>query len=123
VAVTSQGAAKLFVNDDWGCSRTYEQDDGRAVDVPVRHPKDLPPCDILKADAEGVELEVFEHYPHLDGVRVAIYEWHRHEHRDRIGPICEAAGLRRARFYASPFETEGTKPEASPCGVAVWVRP
>jgi len=39
----------------------------------------LPPCEILKADCEGCELEILRGYRHLDGVRAIMLEWHRAE--------------------------------------------
>jgi len=40
---------------------------------------DLPPCEILKCDAEGAELPLLRSYRHLDGVRAVMLEWHRAE--------------------------------------------
>ena len=37
----------------------------------------LPPCDILKVDTEGCELEILRCYPHLKSVRAVMLEWHR----------------------------------------------
>ena len=52
-----------------------QRDDG--VMVSTMCATDLPACDVLKCDAEGVELDILRAYPHLDGVRVVILEWHR----------------------------------------------
>jgi FkbM family methyltransferase len=40
---------------------------------------DLPPCDILKIDTEGCEVEILETYPYLSGVKALMLEWHRDE--------------------------------------------
>jgi FkbM family methyltransferase len=39
----------------------------------------LPPCEILKCDAEGSELPLLRSYPHLSGVKAVMLEWHRTE--------------------------------------------
>jgi FkbM family methyltransferase len=49
------------------------------VDVPTVSADTLPPCEILKADCEGCELEILRAYPHLGGVRAIMLEWHRDE--------------------------------------------
>ena len=36
----------------------------------------LPPCDILKVDAEGAELEILEAYPHLNRCSLVLLEAH-----------------------------------------------
>ncbi len=52
---------------------------GHGVMVPTMRARDLPPCDIFKADTEGCEVELLRDYPHLDGVTAVMVEWHRIE--------------------------------------------
>ncbi len=54
-----------------------QRDEG--VMVPTMCATELPPCDVLKCDAEGVELDILRSYPHLSGVRAMMLEWHRLE--------------------------------------------
>jgi FkbM family methyltransferase len=90
-AVTAGGVALFEEHDNWGSSRTHGVTSG--VMVPVRHPKYLPAADILKCDAEGVDLEVFQHYPHWASVKIALFEWHEDAHRIGMFDICRQAGL------------------------------
>jgi FkbM family methyltransferase len=109
VAVTVDPAPILEVRDDWGSVNTYKAAAG--VRVPALHPRELPAADVLKVDAEGVEPEIFEHYPHLGGVKIAIFEWHCDEHHKALDVLCRAAGLGQHRAVGIPGQ-----------GVAVWVR-
>lgn len=86
---------------DWGALQTHSV--GSGIAVQAVHPKDLPPCDILKCDAEGIEPDLFKNYPHLSSVKVAIYEWHTKDHRIELGKICQAAGLRCVRDDNGPW--------------------
>ena len=43
------------------------------------HASTLPPCDILKIDTEGCELDILRAFDHLATVRVLMVEWHRQE--------------------------------------------
>jgi FkbM family methyltransferase len=45
--------------------------------LPTVHPRDLPPCDVLKLDCEGAELEIIENYPHLSACCIVLVEIHR----------------------------------------------
>ena len=60
----------------------------------------LPPCDVLKVDTEGSEVEIVSGYRHLDKVRALLIE--PHPVRGDVGAqvkqleaLAEAAGLRR----------------------------
>jgi FkbM family methyltransferase len=108
LAVTTDPAPILSIREDWGSCSVYETNEGR----PVKsiHPARLPKVDVLKIDAEGVEPEILEHYPYLSSLKELIYEFHHIEHRDRIRPMCEAAGLRQVRE-----DRDGTY------GTAIWV--
>lgn len=46
------------------------------TEVPAVAAETLPPCELLKVDTEGCEREILEHYPHMDGVKVLMAEWH-----------------------------------------------
>jgi len=54
---------------------------------------DLPPCDILKCDTAGTEVDVFETYPHLAGVKCVLVECHSDEAFRKVQAICTANGL------------------------------
>jgi FkbM family methyltransferase len=99
-AVTVQPTATLSVGahdtlDNWGARTIQGVAGGEAV--AVLHPRDLPPCDILKCDAEGVEPEVLESYPHLAGVKAILYEFHNAVHRAGLAEFCRLAGFRCLR--------------------------
>ena len=103
-----------------GCSHTKasssllpdEDAMGEPVRVPAVHPRDLPPCDAFKCDAEGVEGEIIEHYPHWAGVKVLQLEWHEHEHREAAYALAAREGLTLAKNDCGMSQQ----------GVGVWVR-
>jgi FkbM family methyltransferase len=69
------------------------------VDVPAVDASELPPCDVLKIDCEGGELEVLGGYKHLKGVKVLITEAHAvggdvQGQAAAIRMAAESAGLR-----------------------------
>lgn len=97
VAVTTESSARLYIGGDWGWSSTKQglnPHEEHFVEVPVLHPHDLPPCDVLKVDAEGVELEIFENYAHWPGVKICMFEWHIENHRPLLEEILQAEGFR-----------------------------
>jgi len=55
--------------------REEQRDDGGTW-VTTCPSRMLPPCDILKIDTEGCEVEILENYPHLAGVTCVMLEWH-----------------------------------------------
>jgi FkbM family methyltransferase len=120
MAVTVQSTAKLSVGeydsmDNWGARTVHGMTTGQSV--AVLHPCDLPPCDLLKIDAEGVEPEIVENYPHLDGVQVLLYEFHNAEHRKQLRTFCERAGFRQLR------EVQAGSHNAFMCwGPSIWIR-
>ncbi len=71
------------------------------VDVPTIDATELPPCDVLKVDTEGAEVDILTGYRHLSTVKILLVEAHpvggdlQGEIR-RIIEIAEAAGLRQA---------------------------
>jgi hypothetical protein len=97
--------------DNWGGWHTHGVTQG--LRVPGLHPRDLPAADVLKCDNEGAGHEVFEHYPHWGGVRVALYESHHERERDVMRACCEKAGLVRVKGH-----DDGRYQD-----VCVWVRP
>ena len=97
---------------DWGSSRTYGQSEG--VTVPAIHPRDLPACDCLKVDAEGVEAEIFGHYQHFAAVKVVCVEYHEDRFRRLIMSTLDRAGLVMRRGNPEPN---------TPVDTQVWVRP
>ena len=46
------------------------------TDVPALEASELAPCDVLKIDTEGCEVEILECYPHLAGVKALLVEPH-----------------------------------------------
>lgn len=59
-------------------------------------PSMLPPCDVMKIDTEGCELEILRAYQWLGGVRVLALEWHRKTEIPALISVCHEAGLRLA---------------------------
>jgi FkbM family methyltransferase len=53
----------------------------------------LPRAEVLKLDTEGMEWPILRDYPHLAGVRGAVYEWHDWRDRWRIGGLLAHEGL------------------------------
>jgi hypothetical protein len=111
-AVTSDPKAVYACGDDWGAGRTALQAQGKAVQT--IHPRDLPPCDLLKCDAEGVEAEILAHYPHLEGVSTLLLEWHTPELKAECHGIIE----RRTKLRCVQQEDEKVRGY----GVSIWVR-
>jgi FkbM family methyltransferase len=109
-AVTIDPGPLFFEEIDWGGSRTYGQNKG--IRVPRVHPRDLPAADVLKVDAEGVEVEVFSHYQHWDGVKVLCFEYHETRFRKALMSIAKEAGLVMRRG----------NPEVVECDTQTWVR-
>lgn len=114
VAVTSNPTARLNVNEDWGASSTHFND-GSGVEVATMHPKDLPPVDFCKVDAEGVEAEILANYPHLNTLRVLAYEWHTPTLRSECRVILQDRCALRCLV-----DRDG--PWGPGNGVALWVR-
>ncbi len=112
-AVTSEPRVVLRRGLDWGALQTHAHGDGDVVST--IHPKDLPPCDVLKCDAEGIEPDVFQNYQHYKTVKAIIYEWHGGEHRRILREILRVTGMRCVRDDSGPWG-DGN-------GSAVWVQP
>jgi FkbM family methyltransferase len=112
-AVTTQGSPTiLWIDPTWGGSRTFEPPaEGKRIIVKTIHPNKLPKADILKIDAEGVEVEVLGNYPYLKEVKLCTYEYHRADHRDKLRSICREANLR-------PVNQVNHSPEM---GVDIWL--
>ena len=66
------------------------------VRVATTHPRDLPPADAIKCDAEGAERDLMLHYRHWADVQVLQVEWHDHivpGARQAIWDTCAKHGL------------------------------
>ena len=108
-AVTTDPAPMFHEDVRTGCSRTHGVAAGEpcneclrigttgrgteAYAVAAVHPRDLPPAEGIKCDAEGPEADIFEHYPHWAGVLVVAWEWHSDDARLRTVAACKRAGL------------------------------
>jgi FkbM family methyltransferase len=115
-AVTSQpGPVEFHMYANWGmCSTHYVQNrhgDGYERLVDTVHPKDLPRADLLKIDAEGVEAEIVENYPHMDSLKLLLVEFHEPYMKQAVRVHAERAGL------------ACLKEDASGQGIALWMRP
>ena len=110
-AVTSQENPKIHLEDDWG----YIRFGGGETAVRGVHPRTLPPCDILKVDTEGCDVEVLSNYQHFGAVKAILYEWHFPAHRHALADICRRAGFRQVKDQpATAWNAD--------FGLAVWVR-
>ena len=101
----------LFVEEvDWGGSRTY----GQSIGVPVQpiHPHSLPQADVLKVDAEGVEVEVLSNYPYLSQTKIVCLEYHETRFRKAIMSILQSYG----------FEMRRGNPLVCEVDTQVWVQ-
>lgn len=117
-AVTVQPTARLVLTDtlgrdNWGGARTHGIVD-EGVDVPVLHPRELPAADIAKWDAEGVEVEMAEHYAHWATLRILMFEWHHVPHRQQLIDICKGRGMSLLHDDQGPDGGQGQQ---------VWGRP
>lgn len=65
----------------------------RSIRVPAVLSSQLPECDVLKVDAEGIEARVFGHYLHLEKVWCVAYEWHSEKLRQVCENILQKVGL------------------------------
>ena len=70
-----------------------DQDMAHGWDVETVAAADLPPCDVLKCDTEGTEVDVFETYPHLATVKCALVECHSEEAHRKVVAILSCNGL------------------------------
>lgn len=105
----------LCLGTDWGYSSIFpglNPSTGERVEVPTLDANDLPPCDVLKLDAEGVECDILDAYPFVDTLGVVLFEWHREQDRQHLEDMCIAAGLRCFRIT---FD----RPDM---GQQVWIR-
>ena len=119
-AVTADPAPMFHLDERWGCGHTDpcvvplgdRKPDGEPFSVPAVHPRDLPPADVIKLDAEGVEGDVVDHYKWWAGVKVLLTEWHSEANRDKIRTLASRMGWRCAKGGG-----DGDK------GTECWVRP
>lgn len=124
VAVTVQKKAWLSVGpydslENWGALTVHDtSSDMPGIEVETLHPSMLPPSDLPKIDAEGVEPEFMQSYPHLAGARGLIYEFHNATHRRQLRNLSTLAGFRCLREMQSGGHTEEVV-----WGPSIWVRP
>lgn len=111
-AVTIDPAPKMNGCEDWGAYHVTAADDACGRPVAGIHPRDLPPCDILKVDTEGSEVDILENYPHLSSCTALLVEFHSFPLKVRVFEIAQAAGFRCVK----------EPPESASFGVTVWVR-
>lgn len=105
VAVTADPAPMFQLDKRWGCSYTDTSvvvlgdraPEGEPVAVPAIHPKHLPPVDVVKLDAEGIEGDVVDHYAHWETVKVLLVEWHSHANLAKIRALGQRLGWKRAK--------------------------
>lgn len=114
MAVTTDPAPQFWPGTNWGSQRTRDVNPDFAVPCVGVHPRDLPPCDLLKCDAEGVEDEVLGEYAHAP--RVILYEWHTTELRR----VC--AEIVRRQWPEMRCLAERPASWGDGNGVAVWLR-
>jgi len=118
-AVTSQEAPRLHLGvSNSGMNSLYFTPGAsyeEAAPCAAVHPKDLPPCDLLKIDTEGSEVEILAGYRHLADVSVVVYEYHRAEYPAKIAPLLEAAGLWMAENITHDWS-------GGRSGIQKWVR-
>jgi hypothetical protein len=110
LAVTIDPEPRLSDETNWGARSTHKTAIGEKVGAV--HPGELPAADCLKVDCEGSGHEVFEHYRHWSGVKVAMYETHHETERDVMAAVCRREGLRMVRG----------NPSDPPGDVRVWTR-
>ena len=120
-AVSADPSVKFHCDERWGCSWTHEEGldldvrrlDGAPYEVPIVHPRDLPPADCLKVDAENCEGDIVDHYAHWGGVRVLLLEWHSQVNRRKVFALAERLGLKLVKNDCGEDQQ----------GVGCWVRP
>lgn len=66
--------------------------------VPALDADTLPPCDVMKVDTEGSEVEIITGYKHLSGVKVLLVECHAvggdlKGQMTRVAQLADQAGL------------------------------
>lgn len=111
-AVTTNPNPKLNGCEDWGAYHVAPPDDTCAWPVPVVHPRELLPCDVLKVDAEGCEGEILEHYRHVAKCRALLIEWHSPELRRRTNAVALRNGFRCVKCPVVDVSF----------GVSIWVK-
>jgi FkbM family methyltransferase len=70
------------------------------LDVPTIDAEELAPCDVLKVDTEGCEVEILKGYRHLDEVKVLLVEPHAvggdlEGQISLINTLAKSAGLKK----------------------------
>ncbi len=116
VAVTSDGQPLTLLGGQNAGTWSRHVLSGRmgdSIQVRAIAASTLPPCEVLKLDTEGCELEILRGYRHLDACKAVLLEWHRTED---IEPI-------RALLTATGFSLYGeTGPSGHETGTMRWVK-
>ena len=107
IAVTAEARALYGVSWEWGSGHTRGRTDGR--EVTAFHPRFLAEADILKCDAEGVEIDVVGGYPFLRELKALIYEFHSPEDRTTLRAMCRHYGFRNIKESTEDY------------GVSIWL--
>lgn len=84
----------------------------RTIEVDAIMPEQLPAADVLKIDAEGVELLFFERYRHLDTAWWILFEWHRDSERRVIEDLLTSKGFSMVKAHTQDRDL----------GVQTWCR-
>lgn len=99
VAVVGSGATRVMLHEglaNLGATTVFplvgvHKQDG--FEVPARHARTLPPASIIKCDAEGAEVEIIQHYPHWEGLKAVLLEWHTFGDYKKLHELCISKGL------------------------------
>lgn len=67
--------------------------DGEKFSVAAKPTWKLPPCDVLKVDTEGSEVDILAGYTHLHRCKAVMVEWHRHGDEKVLRHILGTAGF------------------------------
>ena len=91
------GSEECSLRDDVRWPHVSQRLD-KFVEVPSYDAGRLPPCDLLKCDTEGSEVEILEGYRHLSSVRHLLVECHPvggdlRGQMHKVLALAEAAGL------------------------------
>lgn len=95
----------------------------RSIEVIPILPEELPPADVLKIDAEGVELLFFERYKHLEDAWWILFEWHRDSDRRTIEDLLTSKGFAMVKARTQDRDLGSQtwcRTRARMCRLGVW---
>jgi FkbM family methyltransferase len=95
------------------------------VDLASLHEKLGGPPDLVKADIEGAEKLLFEHWPEwLQTSRYLLVEWHEPHMKGRdLDAICSRLGFRLVAAHPPAYLKNDSRPALDlPIGSALWER-